>query len=68
MFRTFEGVLSRKATLGNSRGFGKLSGGDVSERPKVQLSKSCVGESPPWVQIPPSPPVFQEKAFGFLLY
>ena len=30
--------------------------GDVSERPKVQLSKSCVGESPPWVQIPPSPP------------
>jgi len=28
----------------------------VSERPKVQLSKSCVGESPPWVQIPPSPP------------
>jgi peptide chain release factor 2 len=28
----------------------------VSEWPKVQLSKSCVGESPPWVQIPPSPP------------
>jgi hypothetical protein len=28
----------------------------VSERPKVQLSKSCVGESPPWVQIPPPPP------------
>ena len=36
----------------------KLLIGDVSERPKVQLSKSCVGESPPWVQIPPSPPVF----------
>ena len=34
----------------------KLLHGDVSERPKVQLSKSCVGESPPWVQIPPSPP------------
>ena len=33
----------------------KMVGGDVSERPKVQLSKSCVGESPPWVQIPPSP-------------
>ena len=32
--------------------------GDVSERPKVRLSKSRVGESPPWVQIPPSPPVF----------
>jgi hypothetical protein len=30
--------------------------GTVSERPKVQLSKSCVGESPPWVQIPPVPP------------
>jgi len=28
----------------------------VSERPKVQLSKSCVRESAPWVQIPPSPP------------
>ncbi len=33
-----------------------LVGGTVSERPKVQLSKSCVGESPPWVQIPPVPP------------
>ena len=36
---------------------GIFFGGDVSERPKVQLSKSCVGESPPWVQIPPSPPL-----------
>ena len=34
----------------------KLFNGSVSERPKVQLSKSCVGESPPWVQIPPGPP------------
>ena len=33
-----------------------IGGGTVSERPKVQLSKSCVGESPPWVQIPPVPP------------
>ena len=32
-----------------------MVGGTVSERPKVQLSKSCVGESPPWVQIPPVP-------------
>jgi hypothetical protein len=32
-----------------------IVGGTVSERPKVQLSKSCVGESPPWVQIPPVP-------------
>ena len=27
----------------------------MSERPKVQLSKSCVDQNPPWVQIPPSP-------------
>lgn len=33
----------------------KIVLGTVSERPKVQLSKSCVGESPPWVQIPPVP-------------
>src|SRR6218665_2429943 len=32
----------------------KIDPGTVSERPKVQLSKSCVGESPPWVQIPPA--------------
>ncbi len=30
--------------------------GSVSERPKVQHSKCCVGETPPWVQIPPLPP------------
>ena len=30
--------------------------GTVSERPKVQLSKSCVLERAPWVQIPPVPP------------
>jgi tRNA(adenine34) deaminase len=30
--------------------------GIVSERPKVQLSKSCVRASAPWVQIPPIPP------------
>jgi hypothetical protein len=36
----------------------RLIHGDVSERPKVQLSKSCVRESAPWVQIPPSPPFF----------
>ena len=33
----------------------------MSERPKVQLSKSCVGESPPWVQIPPSPPFLVQQ-------
>src|SRR6478752_243654 len=30
--------------------------GSVSERPKEHASKACVGESPPWVQIPPAPP------------
>lgn len=30
--------------------------GSVSERPKEHASKACVGESPPWVQIPPLPP------------
>src|SRR5450830_1523513 len=29
--------------------------GSVSERPKEHASKACVGESPPWVQIPPLP-------------
>ena len=33
-----------------------LSHGDVSERPKVLVSKTSVRESAPRVQIPPSPP------------
>jgi len=37
----------------------------VSERPKVQLSKSCVRESAPWVQIPPSPPAWFTKLTYF---
>ena len=37
----------------------------MSERPKVQLSKSCVGESPPWVQIPPSPLLKSPVILGF---
>src|SRR4051812_45910202 len=47
------GQLPIGATRTGSR---TVVGGTVSERPKVQLSKSCVGESPPWVQIPPVPP------------
>ena len=27
----------------------------MSERPKEHASKACEGESPPWVQIPPTP-------------
>src|SRR6476646_9981879 len=34
--------------------------GSVSERPKEHASKACVGESPPWVQIPPLPPMSQD--------
>jgi hypothetical protein len=30
--------------------------GTVSERPKDHVSKTCVGATPPWVQIPPVPP------------
>ena len=31
--------------------------GGVSERPKEHASKACDGETHPWVQIPPPPPV-----------
>ncbi len=34
-----------------------ISGG-VSERPKERASKARVGETQPWVQIPPPPPSF----------
>ena len=34
--------------------------GEVSERFKEHAWKACVGETQPWVQIPPSPPNFQE--------
>src|ERR1700709_2048789 len=33
-----------------------VSDGTVSERPKVHVSKTCVLERAPWVQIPPVPP------------
>jgi hypothetical protein len=36
-------------------GSSNLTPGGVSERPKEHASKACVGESPPWVQIPPPP-------------
>src|SRR5256885_14235351 len=32
--------------------------GGVSERFKEHAWKACVGETQPWVQIPPSPPFF----------
>ena len=33
-----------------------LRSGGVSERPKERASKARVGETQPWVQIPPPPP------------
>ena len=39
----------------------KVRHGDVSEWPKERASKACVGSPLPWVQIPPSPPKFEEK-------
>jgi hypothetical protein len=36
-------------------GSSNLTPGGVSERPKEHASKACVGETPPWVQIPPPP-------------
>src|SRR5579862_3527260 len=32
--------------------------GEVSERFKEHAWKACVGETQPWVRIPPSPPFF----------
>ena len=37
--------------------------GEVSERFKEHAWKACVGETQPWVQIPPSPPF----SLGFFL-
>ena len=36
----------------------KIVGGEVSERSKELASKASVGETQPWVRIPPSPPFF----------
>jgi hypothetical protein len=39
------------------RGCDNVLIGGVSERPKERASKARVGETQPWVQIPPPPPV-----------
>src|ERR1700686_3446204 len=36
--------------------------GEVSEWLKEHAWKACVGETQPWVRIPPSPPDFQQLA------
>jgi hypothetical protein len=35
--------------------------GEVSERFKEHAWKACVGETQPWVQIPPSPPYLKQS-------
>ena len=51
------------------------TGGEVAEWSNVPDSKSGVGLRPPWVRIPPSPPIFSNVSnpahagfvtFGFL--
>ena len=40
--------------------------GEVSERLKELASKASVGETLPWVQIPPSPPFFCAGIFALI--
>ena len=60
---TSSGVCARRSRRpswsisSRDAGSGKVSPGGVSERPKEHASKACVGVTPPWVQIPPPPPV-----------
>jgi hypothetical protein len=50
------GVLCRTAKL-ELRALSRIvAHGGVSERPKERASKARVGETQPWVQIPPPPP------------
>src|SRR5271167_3115950 len=52
----------RAGNLPGLRQFGTLfphpTVGEVSERFKEHAWKACVGETQPWVRIPPSPPLF----------
>ena len=52
-----ERVLPRTAKLEVLRTSRIVAHGGVSERPKERASKARVGETQPWVQIPPPPPV-----------
>src|SRR5580658_10975439 len=39
--------------------------GEVSERYKEHAWKACVGETQPWVRIPPSPPHSLQNSLSF---
>ena len=51
-----ERVLPRTAKLEVLTTSRIVAHGGVSERPKERASKARVGETQPWVQIPPPPP------------
>ncbi len=40
--------------------------GEVSERFKEHAWKACVGETQPWVRIPPSPPYNKAKGLRII--
>ena len=44
-------------SLGIEIVWGIVASGGVSERPKERASKARVGETQPWVQIPPPPQI-----------
>ncbi|MFM1973907.1 MAG: hypothetical protein RLZZ345_991 [Actinomycetota bacterium] len=48
-------LVAAEPALADPARSANLSHGDVSERPKVLVSKTSVRESAPRVQIPPSP-------------
>ena len=50
-------VLCRTAPIKVRLASRIVTHGGVSERPKERASKARVGETQPWVQIPPPPPV-----------
>jgi hypothetical protein len=54
------------ALLSGAAGSGILTGGSVSERPKERASKAREGSRPPWVQIPPLPPLTTEAPVTLL--
>ena len=63
MRRPSAGVFPEIA-LGREAGLERedaLNHGEVTERPNVAVSKTVGRVSVPWVQIPPSPPVFYHK-------
>jgi hypothetical protein len=53
---------TRLPPFGESARLDESTRGEVSERFKEHAWKACVGETQPWVQIPPSPPFCDGRA------